>query len=279
MSIAPTAIVADSIRQTAKGVYVMDKVAMDRQFKEHGFCVFPEVLSKDDLARTRDALDRGVEITRQIMGSTHLPILDPNDANIRVNVLPAIDPVFIELLTRADALSSVEALLGPHYLVSNFSANIALPGSGSMRIHSDQALVMPPPWPHAFAMNVIWCLDDVHEANGATRYLPGSHRYQSLEELPLDAMDKTVAFQAPAGSFIAMDGRLWHTSGKNVTRDEKRRMMFAYYSSDFIRQQMNWAASLPAPVQAGMDAKTRGLFGLVATGNTRIGVEMTARKG
>ncbi|NNM88156.1 MAG: hypothetical protein HKL95_06520, partial [Phycisphaerae bacterium] len=141
---------------------------------------------------------------------------------------------------------------------------------------SDQALVMPPPWPHIFAMNIIWCLDDVHEANGATRYLPGSHRYQSAEEVPADAIERTVEFEAPAGSFIAMEGRLWHTSGKNVTSNEHRRMMFAYYSSDFIRQQMNWAFTLPAEVQAGMDQKTRALFGLMPAGNTRIGAAMTA---
>jgi len=249
---------------------------MQQQFRENGFCVFPNALSKLELDRARDALDRGVEITRKIMGSTHLKMLDPNEANIRVNNLPAIDPVFIELLTRPDATKAVEALLGPHFIVSNFTANIALPGSGSMNIHSDQALVMPPPWPHIFAMNIIWCLDDVHEANGATRYLPGSHRYQSSEEVPADAMERTVAFEAPAGSFIAMEGRLWHTSGKNVTSDERRRMMFAYYSSDFIRQQMNWGFTLPAEVQAGMDQKTRALFGLMPTGNTRIGAAMTA---
>ncbi|HEX7821304.1 MAG TPA: phytanoyl-CoA dioxygenase family protein [Sphingobium sp.] len=249
---------------------------MSRQFVEHGFCIFPSVLSADELVRARDALDRGVEHTRQIMGSTHLKMLDPNDANIRVNNLPAIDPVFIELLTRKDALLAVAALLGPHFLVSNFTANIALPGSGSMNIHSDQALVMPAPWPHVFAMNVIWCLDDVHEANGATRYLPGSHRYQSADEVPADALDRTLPFEAPAGSFIAMEGRLWHTSGCNVTNDERRRMMFAYYSSDFIRQQINWAFTLPEDVQAGMDKATRDLFGLVPAGNTRIGAAMTA---
>jgi ectoine hydroxylase-related dioxygenase (phytanoyl-CoA dioxygenase family) len=74
-----------------------------------------------------------------------------------------------------------------------------------------------------------------------------------------------------------MEGRLWHKSGRNVTRDERRRMMFAYYSSDFIRQQMNWYFTLPAKVQAGMDQKTRTLFGLTPTRNTRIGAAMTAR--
>jgi hypothetical protein len=246
-----------------------------QQLVEQGFCIVPRALSDAELERARAGLDKGVEVTRQLMGTTHLAMLDPNDANIRVNNLPAIDPVFIELLTRPDALAGVEAVLGPNFLVSNFTANIALPGSGSMKLHADQALVVPPPWPHPWALNIIWCLDDVHEANGATRYLPGSHRFRSLEDVPVDALDQTLPFEAPAGSFIVMEGRLWHTSGCNVTEHERRRMMFAYYSSDFIRQQFNWAFTLPAEVQNAMDAETRHLFGLEAMGNTRIGVQMT----
>jgi ectoine hydroxylase-related dioxygenase (phytanoyl-CoA dioxygenase family) len=243
---------------------------------EDGFCIVPGALSAGQLDRVRMALDEAVEITRAMLGSTHIRSLDPNDANIRVNNLPAMDAVFIELLTRPDALAMVHTVLGEHVLVSNFTANIALPGSGSMRLHSDQALVVPPPWPQPWALNIIWCLDDVHEANGATRYLPGSHRFQSPADIPNDAMEHTLPFEAPAGSFVAMEGRLWHTSGCNRTDDEQRRMLFAYYASDFLRQQMNWAVTLPDNVQAGMNAEARALFGLGPMGNTRIGAQLTS---
>jgi hypothetical protein len=246
-----------------------------QQLQEEGFCIFPEVLSKSELARVRAALDKGVEITRQQLGSTHIQGLDPNAANIRVHNLPAIDPAFTELLTRPDALGAAREILGENILVSNFTANIAMPGSGSMKLHSDQALVVPAPWPHAWAMNIIWCLDDVHEANGATRYLPQSQRFNSIDEVPADAMEKTLPFEAPAGSFIAMEGRLWHTSGANRTANERRRMMFAYYSSDFIRQQMNWSMTLPADVQSAMGDEARALLGLAPTGNTRLGAQIT----
>jgi ectoine hydroxylase-related dioxygenase (phytanoyl-CoA dioxygenase family) len=126
-------------------------------------------------------------------------------------------------------------------------------------------------------MNVIWCLDDVYAANGATRYLPGSHKIQSFDDVPKDAAERMRPFEAPAGSFIVMEGRLWHTSGANVTRSERRRMMFAYYSSDFVRQQMNWALILPSEVQAGMDAETRQLFGISELGNARIGSQIVMR--
>jgi ectoine hydroxylase-related dioxygenase (phytanoyl-CoA dioxygenase family) len=73
-----------------------------------------------------------------------------------------------------------------------------------------------------------------------------------------------------------MDGRLWHTSGSNVTVDEQRRMLFAYYSADFIRQEINWLLGLPSEVQAAMDERTRARFALSAMGHTRIAVELTA---
>ena len=245
--------------------------AQRSKIAEDGFCVIENAISPDTLARAQDALDRAIESGRGSADGR----LDPNSQNIRVYNLPAIDPVFIELLNNAFALEAARAAIGPDVIVSNFTANVALPGSGSMNIQSDQALVMPGPWPHCFALNAIWCLDDVHEANGATRYLPGSHRYRSIEEVPADATEKTVAFEAPAGSFVAMEGRLWHTSGKNVTADERRRMLFAYYSADFLRQQMNWAYTLPQDVVAQMDDGTRKLFGLEAAGNVRIGGAMT----
>ncbi len=109
----------------------------------------------------------------------------------------------------------------------------------------------------------------------ATPHLRGSHRFRSFEDVPAGAVKYTLPFEAPAGSFIAMEGRLWHTSGKNMTTDQQRRMMFAYYSTDFIRPQMNWALCLPLDVQSAMDERARKLFGITAMGNTRMGAALT----
>lgn len=240
-----------------------------------GFCVVPNVIAGEELAAARDALTNTVEAMRERQISTFSETLDPNDANIRVYHLPAWDPVFIELLRHPAAKALVEAALGPQTIVSNFTANIALPGSGSMNVHSDQALVVPPPWLEPWAMNVIWCLDDVHEANGATRYIPGSQAYTRFEDVPENLIERSVAFSAPAGSLIAMDGRVWHTSGENVTENERRAMMFAYYTRDFIRPQVNWAVVLSDEMQAGLDEEGRQMFGLGPMGNIRIGGGLT----
>lgn len=240
-----------------------------------GFCVIPNVIAGQELARARDALNATVVTMRQRQISTHSETIDPNDANIRVYHLPGWDPVFIELLRHPAAKAMTEAVIGPQAIVSNFTANIALPGSGSMNVHSDQALVVPPPWLEPWAMNVIWCLDDVHEANGATRYVPGSQAYTCFEDIPENLIERSVAFAAPAGSIIAMDGRVWHTSGENVTENERRAMMFAYYTRDFIRPQVNWAVVLSDETQASLDEEGRQMFGLGPMGNISIGGGLT----
>lgn len=237
------------------------------QLDEQGFCILPGVLSGEHLRKAQKAFHAAMEETEQRGIPLTNPMLDPNGQNLRVNNLPDLGQDFIEMLRHPATWPVVQALLGDDALVSNFTANVALPGSGAMRIHSDQALVVPPPWTQSWAMNMIWCLDDVHEANGATRYLPGSHHYQSFEDVPADAEERLQPFTAPAGSVIAMEGRLWHTSGHNVTKAERRTMLFAYYTRSFIRQQVNWEAALSAETKSRLDDDARGLLGLPLHGN------------
>jgi ectoine hydroxylase-related dioxygenase (phytanoyl-CoA dioxygenase family) len=244
---------------------------------EQGFCIVRDVLSPAELDAVRQALDRAVEQSERAGVPTHDSRLDPNASNIRVYNLPGQDAMFRDLLRWPQARELIEALLGPAFLLSNFTANIALPGSGSMRMHSDQALVVPEPWLAPWAMNVIWCLDDVRADNGATRYLPGSHQFRTFAEVPENAESLMLPFEAPAGSFIAMDGRMWHTSGANVTTDERRRMLFGYYSIDFVRPQVNWEAALPRALKSELDDDMRALLGLGTAANTRIGAELTRR--
>lgn len=252
----------------------VDDKAMN-QLREEGWCVLPALLDRDAIQRVNDALDRIVDTMRRAGASTHTALLDPNDANIRLYNLPDWDPVFIDLLRHPACLEIAGHLLGEGFIVSNFTGNIALPGSRPMRIHSDQALAVPPPWLEPWALNLIWCIDDVHEANGATRFVPGSHRHTGFDEVPADIESRLRAFEAPAGSLIAMDGRVWHTSGANRTEGERRAMLFGYFVRDFVRQQVNWEACLRPETKAQLDEPARALFGLGPKGNTRIGSALT----
>ena len=253
----------------------IDLEALSQDIARDGFAVVPNVLTGDLLERAQSAIEQIIETMREEGIETFSETLDPNDANLRLYHLAAWDPVFIELLRHPVARALVEATIGPHWLVSNFTANIAMPGSGSMNVHSDQALVVPPPWNEPWAINVIWCFDDVHEANGATRYIPGSQHWTRFEDVPDDLIARSVPFSAPAGSFVAMEGRVWHTSGANVTKDERRAMAFAYYTRDFIRPQVNWPMVMSQQVQEALDDEARAMLGLSQMGNITIGGGLT----
>ncbi len=246
--------------------------------EETGVCIVPDVLDRSETSRVREALLTSAEAYRRNGASTYMPELDPNDRNVRVFALLELHATFRDLILNAVALRYVRALLGEHFMISNFTANIALPGSSSMALHSDQALVAPEPWLAPWSMNVIWCLDDTHEANGATRYIPGSHRYRSNADLPPRPLERTVPFVANAGSIVVMDGRVWHTSGANVTKDEERALLFGYYSADFLRPQVNWNVILSAETQRGLSAELHRRLGLGPGANVRIGGETLAKR-
>ena len=236
-----------------------------------GWCVLPGVLSSERTQTVLQRLWQAAEAARKRGRETFVPYLDPNASNVRVFDLLQADAVFRELIRHPEALALVEALLGSDILISNFTANIARPGSGSMSLHSDQALIVPEPWLMPWSINIIWCLTDVHADNGATRFIPGSHRVTRMSELGEDPLSRLQPFEASAGSIIAMDGRIWHTSGANITTDQDRALLFGYYSRAFLRTQSNWNAALSPEVQAGLDPDFRQLLGLQPSANLRQG--------
>ena len=239
-----------------------------QQLKDEGWCVVADVL---DAGRAAQALDRlwAAEAESRRRGMpTFLPVLDPNASNVRVFYLLELDALFRELIQHPLAVEMVTSLLGEPFLISNFTANIARPGSKSMALHSDQSLVVPAPWVQPWAMNIIWCLTDVSFENGATLFVPGSHQWRTRADVPPDANRRLRPFEAKAGSIIAMEGRLWHTSGANITADQDRALLFGYYTKPFLRPQVNWNAALSAETQASLTPRMQAWLGLGRDANT-----------
>ena len=245
----------------------LSKIQHDELVK-NGFCILPTLLNQERLIEARTALQGAIKKTMDRGLATHIPGLDPNEHNIRIFNLLDLDPFFVDLIGDAEALSIVEDLIGNDFIVSNFTANIARPGSGSMEIHSDLSLVHPPPWNEPWAINIIWVLNDMREENGATRYLPDSHKMNQPDALPKEANELMRPIEAEAGSVIAMDGRLWHTSGANLTQNEERGLLFGYYTRSFIRPQWNFNTGLSDETKSSLPDQLKYRLGLELTANT-----------
>lgn len=133
-----------------------DLTQYQSQLATDGYCIIPSVLTpslaSSVLARLWDAASE----SRKRGNDTYISHLDPNESNVRVFYLMELDEIFRDLIAHPTAVAMVQSLLGEEFLVSNFTANIARPGSGSMGLHSDLSLQCPDPWLGAWGLNVIW---------------------------------------------------------------------------------------------------------------------------
>lgn len=239
-----------------------------KKLREEGWCVVPDAIARDVASTAVDRLWAAIERNAQDGYSCHLPAIDPNPANVRLLNPLVADPIFRELMENDVALDMARQVVGHEIIIANCTANVARPGARSMALHSDLAFILPEPWLHGWSVNVVWCLTDIYPDNGATLYIPGSHLWQSQADIPADAADRLVPFTASAGSIVVMDGRLWHTSGANVTRDQDRALLFGYYSASFLRPMINWTAIFEPDLQATLSPRMRGLLGLDVFANT-----------
>lgn len=238
------------------------------QLARDGWCVVQDVISKEDAA---EGVERLWAIARENASegySCFLPELDPNANMVRILTPLQSDAFFRDLVQNNRALELARTAVGQDVIVANCTGNIALPGAQSMALHSDLAFILPEPWLYPWSVNIVWCLTDAHSDNGATLYIPGSHEWRTSEDIPPNASELLVPFEAPAGSVIAIDGRLWHTSGANVTADEERALLFSYYSVPFLRPMINWTAAMPREVMETATPALRRLLGFDVFANT-----------
>jgi ectoine hydroxylase-related dioxygenase (phytanoyl-CoA dioxygenase family) len=220
-----------------------------RNIADFGLTIVPGVLSGDALKRTREALYRAAESDRARSREQKFGLdYAHDDTNQRVWNVLSRDPLFEDLAFHATAVEYVKAVLGWPALLGNISANITGPGGGEMVMHADQIFV-PEPWPAvAQGLNVAWCLDDFTDANGATRFAPGSHKLNRAPR-PNEAGIETIPMEAPAGSIVVLESRVWHKTGHNRTDADRRAGVFAWYTKPIYRTQENWFLSLRPDVR------------------------------
>ena len=238
-----------------------------KHLQEEGWVVIPDILTPEQADYVNERLWAAKEAGEKRGDLTYLQWLDPNSSNVRVFYLLELEKAFRDLIQHPVAIDMVKAVLGEDFLISNFTANIARPGSKSMALHSDQSIVVPDPWKEVWAMNCIFCLSDVYEENGATKYIPGSNKWISRDEIPANAPEQLVPFKAKKGSMICMDARVWHTSGANVTKDVDRPLLFGYFTKPFLRQQVNWTAKLPQSIKDELNDDMFNWLGLGPAAN------------
>jgi ectoine hydroxylase-related dioxygenase (phytanoyl-CoA dioxygenase family) len=229
----------------------LDQARQD--LRASGLCIIRDALDADLLTEVRDAVYRAARSDRRRGREVKFEgDREEDDTNQRVWNLPSRDPVFLDLVEHPLALTFVRQTIGWPALLSNISANITGPGGGEMFLHADQTY-MPQPWSGIQGVNVGWCVDDFTDENGATQVVPGSNTLNRAPE-ETDQATPTAAVEAPAGSMVVMEGRVWHKTGNNRAANQTRAGIFAWYTPPIYLPQENWWLSLDASVrQFGSD--------------------------
>ncbi len=144
-----------------------------------------------------------------------------------------------------------------HYQLSAPTGILIGPGEPAQVLHHDDA-VYPLPRPHdQVVVTCMWPFDDFTEVNGATRLVPGSHRW--VERSPDDSTAVTIA-EMPAGSVMFYVGTLWHGGGANRS-DRPRLGVVLEYVASWLRPQENHILGVPPEIVRQLPQRLQELLG------------------
>ncbi len=137
------------------------------------------------------------------------------------------------------------------------------PGESAQRLHRDAWKYDQVDFGFEVELNGMWAVTDFTEANGATRVVPGSHRW------PHDARpdpSDTVPAEMTKGSLLLYTGLLFHGGGANTTGDWRRGLSLQHAVGWLTQSTNQFLECPPAEVGAWPDGLLR-FIGYTKTGN------------
>tara|TARA_B100000212_G_scaffold16970_1_gene11546 strand:+ start:230 stop:901 length:672 start_codon:yes stop_codon:yes gene_type:complete len=184
----------------------------------------------------------------------------------------------------------VSHVLGEEFQLSSFSSNIAKPSGLKMDLHTDQWWAREPNKPvrrnllvgsmtrkkfdcgivfsgasYAIALaacsNVIFMMNNFTDENGGTRLVPGSHMFGRHPDLIKDKEIETVAAEGNSGTELITDGRVWHGTGANATKENRIAMLLIFCGPQY-RPQVNYPVALDSAILISASDRQKALFGL-----------------
>ena len=210
--------------------------------------------------------------------------------NQRVWLLPNKGEEFLAVLEINEMHEIVSHILGEEFQLSSFSSNIAKPGGLKMDLHIDQWWAPEPTKPcrrnlpvgsmtrkkfdcgllfsgaryaiaPAACSNVIFMMNDFTDENGGTRLVPGSHMFGLHPDLIKEKDIATVAAEGNSGTAFITDGRVWHGTGANVTKENRIAMLLTFCGPQY-RPQVNYPVALDSAILKSASDRQKALFGL-----------------
>lgn len=164
------------------------------------------------------------------------------------------------MVTNPKLLHAIDHVLGANCdsFLLNLTQGIRInPGEKAQILHPDSAMFPIENKPFEFMMNAIWAYSDFTAENGATRIVPGSHKWNK-DRQPQD--HEILSAEMPAGSVLIYAASLLHGGGANVSTTPRTGIAISYCLG-WLRQSENQYLSYPPAIAKNFSEQLQRLIG------------------
>ena len=234
-----------------------------RIFHRDGFVVMRNALTAQQLAYARSGADR--VIAQQ---TAAIPLEDANRGYARYSFGPQHHhPEWAQLIDLQTVLPVLEAIwTSSEFHCWGAGGDYSLPGARIQKLHADITDMLRDPQGRVNVMDlptpvivVNFPMVDFTEINGATRFVPGTHRNRDpvpgLEEEP-DWMKRSIVC-GPAGGAVIRDIRCWHGGTANRSGEIRAMTSVGYSAPWFV--WLRREHPLPRPVYDSISDRAKDL--------------------
>lgn len=214
----------------------MERNQFIQKYNKEGMVIIDNVLDTGTIQRLKVQLEEAISNESIYHGS-----INHNDHGM-VLCCAKYGGELLGIFENEDIFSPFEAILGENCIVySNTSSSMPPGGSNfSGRIHIDCPIDFPQDY-HLRMLSLI-ALDDFTESNGATLFMPESHRLK-IKPTEEEFYEKSTSLKAKAGSVLYWNPKIWHAGGFNKT-SKWRHAITVVMTREFIRQRYDFPSIL-----------------------------------
>ena len=237
------------LRARARGTLA---AAVAVPLEQLGFVVLPGPCSAERLEEVTDAYDAVVASAASAdvrVGATSTRVQD------FVNRGPTFDPLYVY----PPLLDAALRIVGRDFKLSSFGARTLQAGAAVLDIHVDVERDSPD-WP---LLGFIFMVDAFRSDIGATRFLPGSHRWATSprQAQVQDHSAQLVSACGPAGSLLVFNGSTWHGQGINDSGSPRRSLQGAFIPRGG-RAAIDFSQRMPAETRERLGAVAHDVLAL-----------------